>query len=62
MSSTDENEPEANTEPLLDAIADDAEPETRGGRSGTTGPARTAGQEALEQALSQSGKNLDDLT
>ncbi|MGW2218876.1 hypothetical protein ACWCSD_28165 [Nonomuraea sp. NPDC001684] len=68
MSSPDENTPETDTTPLLDAARRPAERpgERPAGRPGVAGriPAerKTAGQAALEQALSQSGKHLEDLT
>ncbi|MER6514919.1 hypothetical protein ABT158_49490 [Nonomuraea sp. NPDC001636] len=72
MSSPDENTPETDTTPLLDAARRPAgrpgerPGERRSGRPGVAGriPAehKTAGQAALEQALSQSGKLLEDLT
>ncbi|MFF0865019.1 hypothetical protein ACFYUV_24910 [Nonomuraea sp. NPDC003560] len=76
MSSPDENTPETDTTPLLDAARRPARRpaerpgerpgERPAGRPGVAGrtPAehKTAGQAALEQALSQSGKHLEDLT
>ncbi|WP_336205638.1 hypothetical protein [Nonomuraea sp. LPB2021202275-12-8] len=53
MSTPDENRPKTDTEPLLDANADDQEPVEE---------PRTPGRAAMEQALRESGKKLDDLT
>lgn len=52
MSTPDENVPESDTEPLLDA-EDDQEPVEE---------PRTPGRVAMEAALKASGKALDDLT
>ncbi|MEU5864591.1 hypothetical protein ABZ815_25725 [Nonomuraea sp. NPDC047529] len=56
MSSPDESSPKTDTKPLLDAARRPAE------EGGTPSGHRTAGQAALEQALSQAGKDLEDLT
>lgn len=53
MSTPDENAPKTDTEPLLDAAQDDQEPVEE---------PRTPGRQAMEDALKESGKNLDDLT
>ncbi|MFF4196042.1 hypothetical protein [Nonomuraea sp. NPDC001831] len=71
MSSPDESTPKTDAKPLPDAARRPAERAAgraagRPGKAGEAGrsPAghRTAGQAALEQALSQSGKHLEDLT
>jgi hypothetical protein len=53
MSRPDENVPESDTEPLLEAAGDDQEPVEE---------PRTPGRVAMEAALKASGKALDDLT
>ncbi len=53
MSTPDENVPESDSEPLLEAAGDDREPVEE---------PRTPGRVAMEAALRESGKNLADLT
>ncbi|MBF8185798.1 hypothetical protein ITP53_08590 [Nonomuraea sp. K274] len=54
MSSPDENTPKNDPKPMPDAVR-------RPPRDRPVKP-KPAGQEALERALSESGKNLKDLT
>ncbi|MFI9595718.1 hypothetical protein [Nonomuraea sp. NPDC052265] len=56
MSSPDESSPKTDTKPRLDAARRPA----KAGR--TPSEHKPAGQAALEQALSQAGKDLEDLT
>ncbi|MFG1708223.1 hypothetical protein ACFLIM_33950 [Nonomuraea sp. M3C6] len=56
MSSPDENAPKTDTKPPLDPARKPAKPGRR------PDPPKTAGRKALEQALSESGKDLKDLT
>jgi hypothetical protein len=60
MSEPDENAPKTGTKPLLDAARRAAQPKEETG--GHPKEPKPAGQEALEQALSESGKDLEDLT
>ncbi|MEU1386788.1 MULTISPECIES: hypothetical protein [unclassified Nonomuraea] len=72
MSSPDESTPKTDTTPALDAARRRAERpagrpgERPAGRPGGAGKIvaehKPAGQAALEQALSQAGKHLEDLT
>ncbi|MFI7423501.1 hypothetical protein [Nonomuraea sp. NPDC049684] len=64
MSSPDENTPATGAEPLPDAAGRPAEPPGERPGAARKMPAghKPAGQAALEQALSQSGKHLEDLT
>jgi hypothetical protein len=55
MSSPDENAPKTDTKPLLDAVRRPAQ------RRESPEEPKPAGRKALEQALSEAGKELKDL-